>query len=312
MKRIHILVLLTMLLALPASGQPLRGTTGLLHAPSGEMQKDGTFMFGGNWLDLVPMHWYDFNHEITHTYNYYVDVTMFSFFEFSYTCTLNYAVHGSTYFPPQSWGKYTNQDRSFNARIRLWGEGWVKWWTPQVVIGLDDPLSHTKNGGGKIEFEQDAMWDNHFTRYYLGLTKHLDFADVGSLGVHAAYVMNYGAKKEGENRFNRPTLGVNFRLGLPQQTWWAKALNGLEPIAEYDARTFNMGLRYNCLHERIHLIYELNDLRYSSAGLYFSIPLTEKTGFTIRDDRRIGHGETKPFQKELESIRNLISRIRRN
>lgn len=45
----------------PVYGQALRGTTGLLHAPSAEMQRDKTFMFGGNILDIIPLHYYDFD-----------------------------------------------------------------------------------------------------------------------------------------------------------------------------------------------------------------------------------------------------------
>lgn len=42
-------------------GQALRGTTGLLHAPTADMQQDKTFMFGGNVLDIIPLHYYDFD-----------------------------------------------------------------------------------------------------------------------------------------------------------------------------------------------------------------------------------------------------------
>lgn len=298
-------VIIFLAVSVNVNGQAFRGTTGLLHAPTAEMQKSGTFMFGGNVLDLVPMHWYDFGGEISHTFNYFVNITFFPWLEVSYTCTLNYAQHGSNYFPEFVWGRYTNQDRSFNARLRLWKEGWFKWWTPQVVVGLDDPLSHTAYGGGNIEFTDDAMWDNHFTRYYLALTKHLDFENVGRLSVHAAWVMNYGTGSSGSgsgegnsNRFNRPSAGASFRLDLPSSLadngngWWVKALNGLEGLAEYDARTFNVGLRYTFLKERIHLIVECNDLEnmfrtghaYWSGGLYVTIPLMEFESFANRKD----------------------------
>ena len=42
----------------------IEGTTGLLHAPSAEMQRDKTFMFGGNILDIIPLHYYDFDVKI--------------------------------------------------------------------------------------------------------------------------------------------------------------------------------------------------------------------------------------------------------
>ena len=46
-------------------GQALRGTTGLLHAPTADMQQDKTFMFGGNVLDIIPLHYYDFDVKYT-------------------------------------------------------------------------------------------------------------------------------------------------------------------------------------------------------------------------------------------------------
>ena len=52
--------------------------------------------------------------------------------------TLNKALFGSNYYPKRVWGKYCNQDRQFSGRLRLWKEGWWKWWTPQVVVGSND------------------------------------------------------------------------------------------------------------------------------------------------------------------------------
>lgn len=43
------------------------GTTGLMNMPTADMQRDKTFMLGGNWLNshaTVPRWWYD-------TWNYY-------------------------------------------------------------------------------------------------------------------------------------------------------------------------------------------------------------------------------------------------
>ena len=71
-------------LSLSAFSQLSYGTTGLLHAPSAEMQRDKTFMVGGNFLnkELTPPTWY------YHTYNYFLNVTVFPFLEVAYTCTL--------------------------------------------------------------------------------------------------------------------------------------------------------------------------------------------------------------------------------
>lgn len=156
-------------------GQALRGTTGLLHAPTADMQRDKTFMFGGNVLDVTPLHYYDF--DVRYTFNYYLNVTIFPWLEVGYTCTLNYADEGSTYFPKQSWGKYTNQDRSFNFRLRAWKEGWWKTWTPQIVIGVDglnlmvEYDARTCNVGFEYSFWKDyinAVVELNRCKYFSG------------------------------------------------------------------------------------------------------------------------------------------------
>lgn len=266
-------------MALPGYGQALRGTTGLLHAPTAEMQRDKTFMFGGNVLHTTPLHYYNF--DVAYTFNYYINITFFPWLEVGYTCTLNYANEGSTYFPPQSWGKYTNQDRSFYARIRLWKEGWWKPWMPQIVLGLDDPASHTNYGGGNITLTDDTMADNHFTRYYLAMTKHVEFKGIGTLGAHMAWVMNYGYggysnagdRTYNEERFNRPSVGISFLIQTAGNSLGHKILNGLEPMIEYDARTINVGGHYHIWKDHINLIAELNDGKYFSGGILFKVHL---------------------------------------
>lgn len=92
-----ILVCLIAISSLQSQAQALYGTTGLLHAPTAEMQKDKTFMVGGNVLHLVPLQYLTTN-EIKYTFNYYLNITIFPWLEVGYTCTINYAEHGSTYF----------------------------------------------------------------------------------------------------------------------------------------------------------------------------------------------------------------------
>ena len=93
-----ILICLIAISSLQSQAQALYGTTGLLHAPTAEMQKDKTFMVGGNVLHLVPLQYLTTN-EIKYTFNYYLNITIFPWLEVGYTCTINYAEHGSTYFP---------------------------------------------------------------------------------------------------------------------------------------------------------------------------------------------------------------------
>ena len=111
-------------------GQALYGTSGLLHMPTADMQKDKTVMLGGNVLDKHPLSTYWNNKNYTYTYNYYINVTIFPWLEVAYTCTLVKGVKGN-YWPEQTWGKFRNQDRNFSGRLRLWKEGWWKEWTPR-------------------------------------------------------------------------------------------------------------------------------------------------------------------------------------
>lgn len=254
---------------IPAKSQALRGTTGLLHAPTADMQRDKTFMVGGNVLHLTPLHYID-NNEIDYTFNYYINITIFPWLEMGYTCTINYAEPGSTYFPQHVWGKYTNQDRSFNGRLRLWKEGWWKEWTPQIVFGADDPGTHDNAGGGGISGRDDNGGNCHFTRWYLAATKHFVFEGIGTLGTHLAFIWDRGLHVE---QTNRPAAGVNFRMGLSDEGFWRKMLNGFNLIAEYDARTVNVGGQYHLWKDRINLVAELNDGKYFSGGIFFKVHL---------------------------------------
>ena len=64
-------------------GQALYGTSGLLHMPTADMQKDKTVMLGGNVLDKHPLSTYWNNKNYTYTYNYYINVTIFPWLESS-------------------------------------------------------------------------------------------------------------------------------------------------------------------------------------------------------------------------------------
>ena len=269
MKRI-LLLALGCSVSLWADAQALMGTTGLLHAPTADMQRDKTFLFGGNYLNTHPLSTHFRSCEVGYTFNYYINITMFPWLEVSYICTLVHADHGSTYFPEQSWGKFTNQDRVFSARLRLWKEGWWKEWTPQIVLGLDDPTSHADHGGGELVSGNTSGSNNYATRYYLAVTKHLNLQNIGEWGVHAAFV--YGNAK-GMEHYKRPSFGINFRFAFPETSIISKAANGLNLMAEYDARTCNVGFEYSFWKDYVNLVAELNNGKYFSGGLVFKIHL---------------------------------------
>ena len=262
----HLLLLLLLCCAWQkADAQYVYGTTGLLHMPTAEMQRDKTFLFGTSYLDVAatPNHWgYD-------TFNYYINVTFFPWLEVGYTCTLHkigLPDYGYSY-------KFRNQDRSFHGRLRLWKEGWRKAWTPQVVLGANDPSTNDILGNpDKDEYGITGVGETgngHWNRWYLAVTKHVDFKHVGELGVHAAYVYN----KRKDYHLNGPAVGADFRFCLPGDALYIKALNKLDLMAEYDSRTVNVGASYSIWKDHINLIAELTECRHFSGGIFFKVHL---------------------------------------
>lgn len=269
MYRIAVLIVCSVF-CLVIKGQSLYGTTGLLHMPTAEMQKDKTLMVGTNILNKHPLSTYWNNPNYHYTFNYYLNITIFPWLEVAYTCTL---VKGNknvaSYWPKQTWGKFVNQDRNFSGRLRLWKEGWWKSWTPQIVFGANDPGSFDSNGGGSVNFNQDKGTHNYFNRLYIASTKHLSYQNVGELGIHAAYIYSRATGLP----YKGLALGANFRFYLTDTCLINKIMNGLNVMVEYDARTVNVGFNYALWNDRINLIAELNDYKYLSAGIYFKVHL---------------------------------------
>jgi hypothetical protein len=252
--------------------------------PTGDMQEDKTVMIGGSIVDhrTLSGYWANYSEYHPYTYDYFVNVTFFPWLEVSYMCTLVKGINGSTYWPKKTWGHFVNQDRSFHGRLRLWKEGWWKSWTPQIVFGANDPGSHSYNGGGSIDWGGGQSGNhNYLTRYYLAATKHLDFKNIGLLGLHAAFLMNRGMT---DVNYNRPAVGANFHFALPSSnSFFNKALNGLNLMAEicpgHDSSltkakySINVGGEYSMLGDHINLIAELYDGKYFSGGVQFKVHL---------------------------------------
>ena len=254
-----------------ATAQINYGTTGLMNLPTADMQRDKTFIVGCNWLNhhaTVPRWWYD-------TWNYYINITIFPWLEAGYLCTGHKAVptdygNNSGYWVPSTYGKFTNQDRSFHGRLRLWKEGWWKQWTPQIVLGANDPGSHSDHGGGNITFDDVGENTNHLTRFYLAATKHFIIQQWGTLGIHASVIQFNGLDFDNEHGV---AVGVNYRFNRPLDGFWSKALNGLNLMGEYYDGVFNGGGNYALWKDRINLTASLYDGRYWSVGLFFKVCL---------------------------------------
>ena len=267
-KKISILFILIFIFSvMNVSAQYKYGTTGLLQMPTADMQKDKTLMIGVSALNpkIIPSQEWWGNY---HTLNYYLNITIFPWLEVGYNCVLVKGKEGIYHWPESTWGKFVNQDRSFHGRLRIWKEGWWKEWTPQIVIGANDPGTHESYGGGEI-VSTSKTYNGHWNRYYIAATKHFDFQGVGDFGVHAAYVYN----KRKDYHLNGPAIGANFRFHLPEENFWKKAANGLNLMAEYDSRTINMGASYSFWKDRINLIAEMTECRYFSGGVFFKVHL---------------------------------------
>lgn len=293
MKRI-LLILFFFTLSIPTiKAQFTYGTTGLLNMPTADMQKDKTVLFGGGFLEKHASsgRWfYD-------TYNYYVNITFFPWMEFAYTCILHKAVPQESLWVPSTYGKFVNQDRNFHIRFRIWKEGWWKWWTPQIVIGGNDALNNSWAEGSRWKpISSNANGFNN--RYYIAVTKHFKFNDIGELGAHLTWVYN----ERKEYKLNGLCIGTNFRFNLKEdEVFWKKAINGLNLIAEaypadgqgvrntaifqgknpknfdrglhFDKYDINIGLCYSFWKDRINLYGELYGCKDFSAGLQFKICL---------------------------------------
>lgn len=256
MLRKLLIVACFMLLDLPVMAQFTYGTTGLLHMPTADMQKDKTFMAGGGYLSkhATPDRWsYD-------TWNYYINITFFPWMEVAYTCVIFDEI-----VPWRDNIHMINQDRNFSGRLRLWKEGWWKEWTPQIVIGGNDVLHGSHEGGdiGTVVSEGNVFYQ----RYYVAATKHLSW--YGDWGVHAAYVYS---KRIG-HKFNGVAFGVDYQFALKGEEPWQKVVNGLNLMAEYDSKFVNIGAKYAVWKDHINIITELRECKYPSVGVYFKVHL---------------------------------------
>ena len=287
-KRIFLVVCILFLYLLQTEAQINYGTTGLMNMPTADMQRDKTVMAGTNWLNhhaTVPRWFYD-------TWNYYINITIFPWLEAGYLCTGHKAVpvdygNQSGYWVPSTYGKFINQDRSFHFRLRVWKEGWWKEWTPQIVIGANDAIGDSWNGGSLSKPSELNYGNGFLNRYYLAVTKHIEFENVGTLGTHLSWIYS----NRFDNKLNSPAMGVNFRFHLKGNgSWVDKVVNGMNLMAEVvpgytdvkENLTFNpegakyqvnLGMEYSFWKDYINAVVELDRCRYFSGGIVLKVHL---------------------------------------
>ena len=225
----------------PTWAQLTCGVTGLLHVPSAEMQKDGTLMVGGNFMnkELTPPTWY------YHTANYYVNATLLPWFEFAYTATVFKMLQ-----PTTGRLRYCNQDRNFAFRFRLLTETEK---LPAIVAGIQDPFAFSSN---KVAAEKG---NGYFSRFFVAATKHFQCSNAGTLGVHLSYLYN--------RRTDYPLNGVAGGI-----TFSPSFFPSLELIGDYDTKDVALGAQC-LLFNRLNVLVEMQKLRYFSGGLTYKLYL---------------------------------------
>jgi hypothetical protein len=144
-KLLPLVILLLSLLHSGSEAQSLTGVTGLLNIPSADMQKDGTFYTGSNYLNRNYVRDYGYG-----KYNcviWYFDLTFLPFLEINFRSTRRIGDPDPSH----------TVDRMFSGKLRVLKEG--KYW-PSVVLGGNDVVTT-----GKIS-------NQFFGAAYLVMTKN--------------------------------------------------------------------------------------------------------------------------------------------
>lgn len=245
-------------------GQFADCSTGLLQAPTAEMQQDGTFMITTNRLNQYALPSGGWNYS---SFQYGINISLWGRVEIGYVCTIFNEHWSPTPRPAEHEYYIVNQDRHFTGRICLLKEGdFGKKWIPALVIGVSDPVS--ASGGDVIVDYTDiravvGSGNGYFNRNYFALSKHF-LTPWGLVGVHAGYQFN----KRTDYRINGPCAGINW-----QPVWLQEKglLDRLNVIAEYDSRTVNLGLIASLFSNRMEAMFELQNLRWVNFGLRYKL-----------------------------------------
>ncbi|WP_455640371.1 YjbH domain-containing protein [Parabacteroides sp.] len=241
MKKIFYFILL-FLICLHGKGQSSLGVSGLLTAPSADMQADGTFMAGGNYLPK-SMLTDDFRQN---TGNYFLNITFLPFVEVGYRCTLAKG-EGS------DLKETRQQDRAVSLRLRILKE---KKYLPSVVLGSNDAFTTYA-----LNPFSNKKANRMFGSIYGVVTKNIPMGN-HILGITGGYYIPVYEESPNEGFFG----GIRYTPGfLPQ----------VSVIADYNRKKMSAGaslLLFN--HFRIQVMtYGFKDL---STGIRYEFLLIRK------------------------------------
>lgn len=253
---------LTVIFGIVSYGQFADCSTGLLQAPSAEMQADGTFMITNNFLNRHSLSSSGWNYD---TFQYGIYVSFWERIEIGYVCTI---INGKWNPAPNKSERQRiirNQDRHFVGRVCLLKEGeFGKSWMPALVIGISDPT--TGSGGGEyISGDVAGEGNGFFNRNYIVLSKHFT-TSLGKIGAHMGYQFNHRT----DYPINGPCAGLNW---YPVWVQDKGPLDWISIIAEYDSRSINMGFITSIWDNRFEAMFELQNFQWVNFGIRYKLRL---------------------------------------
>lgn len=219
--------------------------------PSAEMNQSGTFMITNNFMNshTVPSEEWGYN-----TFGYGVDITFWTRLEVYYTCVL---FDGKRKPIPSERDKILfNQDRHLGFKFLLLRTGdFGKAWLPNVAVGVND---------FDREMFAKSNINNFFTRVYVVASKRTP-TRIGEIGAHLGYQFN--------NWTYYPLSGVIAAMDW-KPIWLQKTgMVSAKLIAEYDARTFNVGVVVSLWKDHFEAMIELQAMKWVSAGIRYKVVL---------------------------------------
>ena len=192
---------------IPVFSQYSMGTTGLLNTPNANMQKDGMFIIGTNYIpkDIMPDYW-DYN-----TGNYFLNITFFPFIEIAYRCTFLKVNNNNEI----NW----NQDRSVSLRLRAIKESRFM---PSIVVGSNDLLTTRE-----LNVFEKSKGNRFFSSIYAVATKNI-YINRNKLSITSgSYILS-------KNELYKGVFGgIEYSPSFLRQ---------VSIIAEYDSNCINTGL----------------------------------------------------------------------
>jgi len=230
--------------------------TGLLQAPSADMNADGTFMITNNFMNKHTLS----NRWGYHTFEYGFNINLWSRLEIGYVCVI---FDGKRRPKPSERDKIMfNQDRHFTAKVLLLREGEFGLnWMPALAAGVSDPVTgaHT----GEYVGSNVSSGNGFFNRYYVMAAKHFT-TRAGTVGAH----LGYQYSKRVDQPMNGPCVAVDW---VP--VWLDSPAFSLKAIAEYNARTFNFGFIASVWDDRFEFMFDLMDFKYINFGGRYKLRL---------------------------------------